>query len=265
MFICNKRHHSSRIFCLDSFAIGAFVGTEFALIVAYLVDDVVRETAREEVVGFGAIAATLFAAALALAGIRSQISHNQSLEDDRTRAKLTAARAMLLTALVEFSKFAKDGALTSANGSTTHDQYIESNTSFEIVKEVIEYADPISARWLAAILALYQVFSSRQRNGSENQTTPGEWLLFQKAIGHCFAYARFSNGCDKIPEELGNEWNSLPEWALNTGDGSSDVTKTQEEKFKVSLREASEKLSGTLREFEGGRIKSLEERQEAGN
>ncbi|MBY5976583.1 hypothetical protein KUV39_07995 [Phaeobacter italicus] len=247
------------------FLLGLLIGGAVVLSSVLIFDQVYDSRLREAwgtwTILVGTLLTGIFAGWAALQSARAQINQVQELENQRNSAKLRAARATLSVALVEFSAFAKYGALASVNPTHVREVPMVGLGSINTLKEVIEHADPISIRWLAAILALHQVFSSRQKNENSKLTTPGEWLLLHSAIGHCFGYARFSNGCDQIPEHLGGGWRNLPDWSYESAE--NEISQCQEQAFKRSLEKWANTLSGTLREFEGGMIMNLEKREEA--
>lgn len=247
IFTKGTAFHAFVGFCFGLFYIWLLTGWDFGETSASVINTLITVTASLLAAG-AAIAAAVYD------------SENKRI------ASLNAARATLLGALVDFRSFTKGGALASMGCSQKQEKPQEGPekisvdpASISVFKEVIEFADPVSARWLAAILALHQVFTSRMNNGNCDMTSTNEWLVLDQLVAHCFPYARFAKGSDGIPEEIGNSWGTAPDWLFE-----SSLSSTCQNTVKDCYEEFTSRFTGHQEEFEGGRIQSKKDRTKSG-
>ncbi|WP_164658236.1 hypothetical protein [Tropicibacter sp. Alg240-R139] len=205
----------------------------------------------------------LFASAVSLAGVFSNINNQNENYKEQRLASLKAAKATLPLALSQFSQSAREATALclklSEDDSLT--DVIEGNgEAISILKETIEYSDDTSGRWIAAIIARFQVLSSNTNNRTifhsrENfYGTAADWIVFTRMVGHCFDYARSNDPKYKIPEDI-------KVWDLELPLDVETLADVDTHELRNSLEKVSSRLTGRLEEFEGGRVMSIEARQ----
>ncbi len=238
-------------------AFHASIGFYFGLFyIWFLTGWEIQETSTSVINTLITVTASLLAAGAAIAAAVYD-SENKRI------ASLKAARATLPLALSNLSQACTNGAIYSycrhPKKPETVSFEVPSDT-IEIFKACIEYSDPISARWLSAILARFQVLTSRTSNptfeGSDRKMA-ADWLLLERVIGHCFSFARSPDSSVSIPEiinlEKGFDYFNVEDAC---GTDIADVAEL--------IRDKISRLQGVLEEFEGGSIQSKEDRSKAG-
>lgn len=228
-----------------------------ALLLASRIDSRIADRVAENWVQFSTILAAIAAALIALIGVRRQIENGEKLEESRRQASLRAAKATLPLALSRLSQVSERGAHHCLMKPEERSEKINvPDDAIGILKSCIEYSDPISSRWLAAIIARFQILTSRLTNDGifaadfPNQVAAVDWIILRKVIEHCFDYARGTNDSLCIPLTIDLNQVSIP----------IDITaKFPDEipELERNLENHLEKLQGILPEFEGGRIRAL--------
>ncbi len=193
----------------DGLGLGVFIGVICSIILFCLLGSGIQFL-EDNAVGFFATLATLLAATLALIAIRTQINHANTLDKDRNKNMLIAAKSDLpnaISSLMKLSvtqikynaKFMDPNPFDSAKFEYYH-------PSFPTIKECIPFADPISQKWLALIIKEYQVLVARSddeltgviAHPPAQQTLDGynlisstlDWAEFYAILEHILDYSR---------------------------------------------------------------------------
>jgi hypothetical protein len=190
---------------LDGIALGLFLAAAAFLILFMLIDWKIGE-AWIGVAGNMLVAIfSVGAAFLALRGTRIQVQHANDIEEERREDMLAAARAMLPGALSTICGTAKAnlrGGFMQGDlfGSKDTEEFPRSlpESVFQILKDCIQYADPITRRRLASLLSTYQIVTSRN---PPSQTVKAlrtgaiqDHNLISRAIGWALIYALAEHG-----------------------------------------------------------------------
>jgi len=155
---------------LDQFVAGLLIGFVFANALFWIFDSDLRDEISKNYLSIGGILAAIFAAYLALLGVRRQIGQQAELFESNRQANLAASRAALplaLSRVYSVCEKATDHALRneafwqSFEGRKTVLQDTElDDSTIETIKDCIRFADETSAAWLSILVSRYQICSS---------------------------------------------------------------------------------------------------------
>lgn len=157
---------------------------------------------------------------LALSGNLANINNANVLAQHERTAKLKADRAVLPLALTKIVQVAHDGM----SFSLKDDSFYKSAKNADLVarqlaldevvlttlKQCIEFSDPLTQRWISALIANFQVSNSRlvgaiadpDRVVSEGNKRESafDWAAIYALTIHLFKFARGS--LEQVPEKL---------------------------------------------------------------
>ena len=162
---------------------------------------------QEKITSFFAIIASLSAALISLGGMRSRLNHDIEKKDEETANLLIAAKAELPSALSALTIIAQKQVehIVSTPRSRNRPQLDLRPEAFDAIKECIRYADPKSQKWLALIMARYQVVVARAEptligtlTTSGQQSLDGinlisaalDWAEYKAIVENAFNFAR---------------------------------------------------------------------------
>lgn len=204
---------------LRNFPFGVFLGVVVATI-AFLVLDDNYSSGWAKYFAYGVTAIlSLFAAALSLFGVFISIDNQRSLEAEKRRGALAAARATLplaLSNLIAISRKGIDYSLNEKEGRSFNDladELVLKPEFISILTRVIEFSDVASGERLSDIVRRHQVLTSRLRGwddphfGGPNEYNRAEaaanWAIQYRLVEDAFDYARGIS--ETIPEQLSNK------------------------------------------------------------
>lgn len=210
----NSRNRATR--WLDGFALGVLVGSLFLIVLFWASENSASELISSNFVQFATILSSIFAAWLALRGIRAQVETSWEQERARRGASLAAAKASLPLALSQLHGIAKRGAevnLRLQNGkdcSRIAEELQLPHEAISVLKQNIEYASEVNAQRISALIRNYQILNSRTIEWvNENRETEAfnlegalDWVVLLRMIGNCFEYARDQS--DEVSDNLEN-------------------------------------------------------------
>ncbi|WP_238363929.1 hypothetical protein [Mesobacterium pallidum] len=195
-------------FLLQNTSFGAFVGMLLGIGFMVFMD----RRLEEEHIRYGTYLltalTTMGASALALAGTLVAVDINRQNEEERRRAKLAAARAVLPLALSELSAICLTAVESIYDGTEARRQSIqrltETSALLETLKENVEYGGPEIREALSDIVRVFQILTSRFRKDIFFDTTGNtaesvvSWAELYSMVAACFEYSRrWSNDVDR--------------------------------------------------------------------
>lgn len=174
-----------------------------------------------------AVVGVLFAALIALKGVRSQIETQLKINEENRKQELEAYRATLPLAISQLVTISINGMRASLSVNSTvqiSSEEVEEMLGMpegvlDTLRNCIKSSDEISQRWLSSIISNYQIYYSRSRKlpsmalphteGMDKRAEHArldlalDWATLHALVEHVFGFSRGS--ADTIPVLLNAE------------------------------------------------------------
>lgn len=158
---------------LDGVALGALLATILFLTLFIAIDASPSEVYHQYVIAFLVTVGSLFAASLAILGVKAQIRSSLQMAEERRIRSLRAAAAMLPQALSKFSHVCQSNIrrhfqqanLTPDGAALYQPNLVEADDdTFAALRECVLYVDESSYERLLYLFRAYQVLIARGNN-----------------------------------------------------------------------------------------------------
>jgi hypothetical protein len=201
-----RKSPRSRADYLGGLALGASIGVASTLGFCWALSGL-DERIADNIVGFGTIVGTLFAAFIALHGVTASLDHQKQIEMDRVEKKLHAAKATLplvLSALYEICSN-RIQAIVKGKAENHSEPFSLDQNGIQIVERCIEHSDGEAREAMKEVLQIYQILVARYQrletpdplflkdggSGSFHRIRSMiDWVCLQALVESIFDYGR---------------------------------------------------------------------------